>query len=262
MRSADWYFDFISPYAYLQNAVLGRFADKLAIVRRPVVFAGLLDHWGQLGPAEIKPKRRFIYRHCAHQAARLGIPYALPPRHPFNPLHGQRLLVALGAPRAAVEAAYDFIWGEGRDLAAEWPLFCARLDVGIERAAALIGDPQVKQALADNTAAAAAQDVFGVPTLAFRGQNFWGSDTIAWANAFIDNPRMFDSGEMQRAAAIEVGAARKENRIPRPRWAANSSRQAAQRPASTPASTGRLSKEIRAPKANARAIGKGCGPLG
>jgi hypothetical protein len=52
--------------------------------------------------------------------------------------------------------------------------------------------------------------VFGVPTLAFNGQNFWGSDTIAWANAFVDNPRMFDSGEMRRAAEIEIGAARKE----------------------------------------------------
>jgi hypothetical protein len=54
--------------------------------------------------------------------------------------------------------------------------------------------------------------VFGVPTLTFRGQSFWGSDTIAWANAFIENPRMFDSGEMKRAGEIEVGAARKEVR--------------------------------------------------
>lgn len=136
----------------------------------------------------------------------------MPPRHPFNPLHGQRLLVALGAPRAAVDAAFDFVFGEGRDLAAEWPLFCARLGVDAGQAATLIDEPRVKQALMDNTAVAAAQGVFGVPTLAFRGQNFWGSDTIAWANAFIDNPRMFDSGEMQRVAEIEVGAARKEAR--------------------------------------------------
>ena len=97
-----------------------------------------------------------------------------------------------------------------RRLAAEWPLFCERLGVDAGQAATLTGDPAVKQKLADNTAAAAAQGVFGVPTLALRGQNFWGSDTIAWANAFVDNPRMFDSGEMRRAAAIEIGAARKE----------------------------------------------------
>jgi len=62
----------------------------------------------------------------------------------------------------------------------------------------------------DNTAGAVAQGVFGVPTLAVRGQNFWGSDTIAWCNAFIDQPQMFESGEMKRAAEIGIGAARKE----------------------------------------------------
>ena len=202
----------MSPFAYLHLQRFGELHPTLDIEPVPVLFAGLLKHWDNKGPAELAPKRLHTYRSCVWAASQHGIPFRMPPRHPFNPLHGQRLLVALGAPRAAVEAAYDFIWGEGRDLAAEWPLFCARLDVGIERAAALIGDPQVKQALADNTAAAAAQDVFGVPTLAFRGQNFWGSDTIAWANAFIENPRMFDSGEMKRAGEIEVGAARKEVR--------------------------------------------------
>jgi len=156
------------------------------------------------------PKRLHTYRSCVWAAAQHGIPFRLPPRHPFNPLHGQRLLVALGAPRDAVAAAYDFVWGEGHDLAAEWPLFCERLGVDLDAATALIADPAVKQKLADNTAQAAAQGVFGVPTLAFRGQSFWGSDTIAWANTFVDNPQLFDSGEMRRAAEIEVGAARKE----------------------------------------------------
>ena len=209
---ARWYFDLVSPFAYLHLKRFSELHPALDIEFVPVLFAGLLKHWDNKGPAELAPKRLHTYRSCVWAASQHGIPFRMPPRHPFNPLHGQRLLVALGAPRAAVEAAYDFIWGEGRDLAAEWPLFYARLGVDGERAAALIGDPQVKQALIENTAAAAAQGVFGVPTLAFRGQNFWGSDTIAWANAFIENPRMFDSGEMKRAGEIEVGAARKEVR--------------------------------------------------
>ena len=136
----------------------------------------------------------------------------VPPNHPFNPLHAQRLLTGLGAPREAVEAAYDFVWRDGRDVPAEWPLFCERLGIGLDAATALIADPAVKQKLADNTSQAAAQGVFGVPTLAFRGQSFWGSDSNAWANAFIDDPQLFDSGEMKRAAEIGIGAARKEVR--------------------------------------------------
>jgi len=46
---ARWYFDFISPFAYLQ---LGRFRDlpsELEITLKPVLFSALLDHWGQIG---------------------------------------------------------------------------------------------------------------------------------------------------------------------------------------------------------------------
>ncbi len=105
---------------------------------------------------------------------------------------------------------YHYVFGEGRDVAGEWPLFCARLGVGAVEAATLIADPAVKKQLMDNTAHAAAQGVFGVPTLVVRGENFWGSDTIAWCNAFVDQPRMFEAGEMKRAAEIGIGAARKE----------------------------------------------------
>lgn len=54
---ADWYFDFISPFAYLQFVRLGELAGA-RLRLRPVLFAGLLQHWGQLGPAEIPAKRR------------------------------------------------------------------------------------------------------------------------------------------------------------------------------------------------------------
>lgn len=207
---ARWYFDIVSPYAYLHLKRFGGLHPALEIELVPVLFAGLLKHWDNKGPAEMAPKRLHTYRSCVWTAAQHGIPFRLPPRHPFNPLHGQRLLVALGAPRAAVEAAYDFVWGEGRDLAAEWPLFCERLGVGGAQAATLIADPAVKQKLAGNTADAAAQGVFGVPTLSFNGQNFWGSDAVEWANAYVTDPAMFDAGEMKRAAEIEIGAARKE----------------------------------------------------
>jgi 2-hydroxychromene-2-carboxylate isomerase len=207
---ARWYFDIVSPYAYLHLKRFGELHPALDIECVPVLFAGLLKHWDNKGPAEMAPKRLHTYRSCVWAAAQHGIPFRLPPRHPFNPLHGQRLLVARGAPRAAVEAAYDLVWGEGRDLAADWPLFCERLGVGVAEAAALIADPAVKQKLIDNTANAAAQGVFGVPTLSFNGQNFWGSDAIEWANAYVADPRMFDAGEMKRAAEIEIGAVRKE----------------------------------------------------
>lgn len=62
MTKAKWYFDFISPFAYLQLARFSQLPADLDITPVPVVFSALLKHWGQLGPAEIPPKRRFVYR--------------------------------------------------------------------------------------------------------------------------------------------------------------------------------------------------------
>ncbi|MEO1458067.1 MAG: DsbA family protein, partial [Pseudomonadota bacterium] len=85
-RAADWYFDFISPYAYLQFARLPELPDDVTVTLRPVLFAGLLEHWGQLGPAEIPMKRVHTGMVTRWRAEARGLPFRPPPRHPFNPL--------------------------------------------------------------------------------------------------------------------------------------------------------------------------------
>jgi 2-hydroxychromene-2-carboxylate isomerase len=109
----DWYFDFISPFAYLACERLGELDGLAEIHPVPVLFAGLLDHYGQRGPAEIGPKRTFTYRFALWRASRLGVPLRLPPAHPFNPLKLLRLAVALGAGREAVREIFRFVWRDG-----------------------------------------------------------------------------------------------------------------------------------------------------
>jgi len=171
------------------------------------LLAALLRHWGTKGPAEVASKRIHTYRYCTWTASTRGIPFRMPPRHPFNPLPTQRLLVALGGTLSHVEKAFDFIYARGRDPERDWSGLCDTLDA--TNADALIGDPAVKQQLIANTEKAADVGVFGVPTFILRGQLFWGADTIAWLNAFVDDPGMFERGEMSRAAHIEFGAHRK-----------------------------------------------------
>src|SRR5687768_8342398 len=92
--SIDWYFDFVSPYSYICFNRL----DELPIEPsyKPVLFAGLLNHWGQKGPAEIPAKRRWTYRWCTWWAHELGVPLRFPAAHPFNPLQHLRLAIACG----------------------------------------------------------------------------------------------------------------------------------------------------------------------
>ena len=67
MKSLSFWFDPISPYAYLAFEHLPQALEGCSYVvdYRPVLFAGLLGHWGQLGPAEIEPKRAWTFRQVA-----------------------------------------------------------------------------------------------------------------------------------------------------------------------------------------------------
>ena len=71
--SVDWYFDFVSPYSYICLHRLGELPVQVSY--KPVLFAGLLNHWGQKGPAEIPAKRKWTYRWCTWWARELGIPH-------------------------------------------------------------------------------------------------------------------------------------------------------------------------------------------
>ncbi|WP_170942314.1 DsbA family protein, partial [Noviherbaspirillum denitrificans] len=97
MKKLDWYFDFISPFSYLQSELLHTLPDDVEITFRPVLFAGLLAHWDNKGPAEIVPKRTWTFEHCAWLAYENGIPMTMPAHHPFNPLPLLRLCIALGS---------------------------------------------------------------------------------------------------------------------------------------------------------------------
>src|SRR5437764_1166587 len=100
--SADWYFDFVSPFSYLQCEQLPLLERSIRIRYRPVLFAGLLNAHGQKGPAEIVSKRRFTYRFVVWQATKLGIPLKFPAIHPFNPLALLRLAIVADCEPSAV----------------------------------------------------------------------------------------------------------------------------------------------------------------
>ncbi|MSR13293.1 MAG: 2-hydroxychromene-2-carboxylate isomerase [Gammaproteobacteria bacterium] len=205
---ARWYFDVISPYAYLHFKQLHRLDNRVEIEFVPVLFAGLLKHWGTKGPAELPAKRIHTYRQCVWLARQAGVPYSTPPRHPFNPLACLRLLIALGSQRALIDIAFSFIWGEGRDPEAEWPALCSKL--GVADPELLTSDAAVKAQLMTNTAEAAARGVWGVPTFECRDELFWGLDTIDWMNAYLDDPGLFEQAAMQRASATAPGVVRRQ----------------------------------------------------
>ena len=208
MARLAWYFDYVSPYAYLQFAAHPGLMQREDVELVPLVFAGLLKHWQHKGPAELPTKRPHTYRHTTWLAEKLGVPFRYPPGHPFNSLHALRLTLAAGCTYETVRAVNHFIWGEGRSPAEEWPALAGRL--GIADADAAAGAPAVKDALRANGERALAAGVFGVPTFVAGGHLFWGLDATDMLRDWLANPGLFDTEEMRRISALPVAAARKD----------------------------------------------------
>ena len=209
MPDADWYFDFISPYSYLQFEVFHRLPDDLEVTIKPVLFAGLLGHWGHKGPAEIPAKRVQTYRQCQWWADRNRVPFRMPPGHPFHPIRPLRLAIALDCEAEAVGAIFKFIWADGRDPNTDWPDLVGSLGLTVEDADARVEDKTVKATLKANTDEAVARGVFGVPTFAIDGEVFWGVDSTEMLNDFLDNPALFLSDEMKRISDLPAVVHRK-----------------------------------------------------
>ena len=200
MKNLDWYFDFVSPYSYLQREILHTLGAEIRY--KPVLLGGLLKAWGQKGPVEIPEKRRITYRNALWVADQHRIPLKFPPAHPFNPLKALRLAIVLDNDPKAITAIFRFIWQRGESIEHEpgWKKLCAELKV--ENIEAKIADSRIKETLRKNGEDALGLGVFGVPTAVVDGELFWGFDSTPMLKSYLANPEMFKRGELARVSNL------------------------------------------------------------
>ena len=205
MKHITFYFDPISPYAYLAfeklpEALMGH---SYSVTYKPILFAALLKHHGQLGPAEIAPKRDWTYRQVLWQARAHNVDLQMPASHPFNPLGLLRLAVACsrdGLPnRYVCETIFRHVWEGGADASD-----AARLDAltALLKPARDPQDSTVKAQLKANTDEAIALGLFGVPTFAMDDKLFWGFDALPMLADYLAGDTWFSDAW---DAASQVG---------------------------------------------------------
>jgi len=217
MKGVDLYFDFISPYSYFAWMKLGPLCAKkgAALVARPVLFAGLLNHWGQLGPAEIPAKRRFLFSDAVRIAELHGLPFRGPRYHPFNPLTALRVAVAEAAgdrQREVIDTLFHAGWGSGIDLGSQEEIARALDDKGLDGRALLekAAQAEVKDALRKSTEEAIGRGVFGVPTMFVGEDLFWGSDRIDHVALALDGEDPIDREQVAEMLARPAAADRRK----------------------------------------------------
>lgn len=210
MKQITFYLDFISPYAYLafEKLPLALMGHSFSVTYKPVLFAALLKHHGQLGPAEIPVKRDWTYRQVLWLAQREGIALQMPATHPFNPLGLLRLALACDAQgepnRYVCETLFRHVWHGGAEASDT-----ARLQALTKRLipARAVDSDAVKAQLKANSDEAIACGVFGVPTFAVDDKLFWGLDALPMLAAYLSGDPWFDQA-WNAAASVASGVRR------------------------------------------------------
>ena len=210
MKRITFYLDVVSPYAWLAFERLPDVLEGLShsVEYRPVLLGALLKQHGNPGPAGIAPKRDWTYRHAVWLGHSLGVPLAMPARHPFNPLALLRLALACSEDgsinRFVTGTVFRHVWQGGQDALDAERLTQLAAELEPQRKPGDEDGARAKALLRANTEAATARGVFGVPALEVDGKVFWGYDSLPMLRAYLEGDAWFGQG-WESAASVAQG---------------------------------------------------------
>lgn len=180
-----FYFDFLSPYAYLAHQRLGGLVSRY---ERELVYCPVDLEQLKLGVGNTGPSTRDMpikHRHLRLDLQRWAAHYEVA----LNPPAGygsQRLTAGVfyaidrGAASGYVRTAWQLVWGEGGAMNDDALLAAAAARMGwnpdefIGFASGAAARDRLRQA----SVAALECGVFGVPTMIADGQMWWGNDRL------------------------------------------------------------------------------------
>jgi 2-hydroxychromene-2-carboxylate isomerase len=194
-KTIDFYFDFISPYAYLAHKKVREFEKKkkIKVNYKPILLGGLHNIIGITAPAFINAKAKYMIRDCKMVAKKFNIKFKFNPLFPINSLNLMRGLLTINPQikEQYINSFFDAYWQDGLDLNNEKILSSIlkknkiKKDVFIKK----IKDPIIKDKLRKLTEEAYKNDIFGAPTFVVNKKIFWGQDRFEYAldECFVTN---------------------------------------------------------------------------
>ncbi len=206
-KKFEYFFDILSPYSYLSWQWLKK--NKLNLEELgyeihliPVTLATIIAHYKTLGPAQIGPKRDYLFRDILRYARLHGITFTTPKELPFNSLYGLRLSlheVAGEFQFQVIDKLFQMGWSEGQNLG-DIDLITSEFkknNLPIDRMLDLIGTREIRSKLKQNVDYALSKEVFGLPSFLVEGELFWGNDSIKYLEMFINDRDPLDRVKYQ-----------------------------------------------------------------
>jgi 2-hydroxychromene-2-carboxylate isomerase len=184
-----FFHDFSSPFSYLASTQIARIAARHGVMVQwmPILLGGLFR---SIGTPDVPlltmtaAKQEYIRRDLSDWADWWGVPFSFPTTFPVRTVLPLR--VSIAQPEA-IPHLYRALWAEDRDIGAPEVVAAVLTEAGMDAAALLrrAGDPDIKARLRENTEAAQAAGVCGVPTVALGETLIWGQDRLDMVEAVL-----------------------------------------------------------------------------
>ena len=180
IKEIDFYFDFISPYAYLAYKKIQSLPKDIRINYKPILLGGLHNLEGITAPAFIKTKLKHMMNDCLLIAKKYNFDFKWNSKFPINSLNIMRGYFSVNSSNQIqyIETMFDAYWVNDLDISKEEILthLLEQFEINKDIFLKTIKDPVIKEKLKDATKNAHEKEIFGAPTFIVNNKIFWGQD--------------------------------------------------------------------------------------
>lgn len=187
-KKIEFYFDFLSPYSYVAWTWVRNSPHEFSF--HPVSIPSIISHYETKGPAQIKPKRNYLFKDLLRFTTLNKIPFTTPLHLPFNSLYALRLSLK----SVAGEFQFDIIdsifragWEFGLDIGSDDVLkeVLAQKKLPVAELFLKMEDKSSRVELKKSTELALQKEIFGVPSFCVDNEMFWGNDSVKYLEMYL-----------------------------------------------------------------------------
>lgn len=201
MKKIEFYFDFLSPYSYVAWTWVRSQSYDFEFI--PVSMPGIIAAYDTKGPAQIEPKRNYLFKDLLRFTKLNNVPFTTPAQLPFNSLYALRLALKTSAgdkQKEIIDAIYRAGWEHGLDIGSDDVLKNVLKENNLY-SDELIERMESKNArieLKANNERALQREIFGVPSFVVDGEMFWGNDSVKYLEMHLNGMDPLDKEKYEQ----------------------------------------------------------------
>ena len=180
----DFYFDFISPYAFIAYKNIIKI-ENIKFNYKPILLGGLHNLVDITAPAFNKFKLKNMKNDCELISKKNKINFIWNSKFPINSLYIMRgyLILTESKKKEYLETFFNAYWQNDTDLTDEKNIIhlLENLSINHEDFFKSISKQEIKDELKNFTSEAFKKEIFGAPTFVVNNKIFWGQDRLDYA---------------------------------------------------------------------------------